>query len=563
MRIKMPAMKVEQGESEIKGDSLRCGSCQKDFPLAEIVEFIQHKASTCNKGNDSSEEKTALQPINLSGTEERRDYENDTNINGLPIYTCSTCKKHLPSAHRLVQHIQNDHGICLYIEDTEDKTSGDVIKKEDDQGSISGAFTPQVSVSSDANQTSVRSIPQVPSQMSFPSVIWGHSAPLSIGHSNPFNFLRFPFDRSFSTTLNPPNLRALSENPPPFDLNLAMTKTTPTNDAVIESVRTPLSSSSSNNERFETKKEANDLVKEEECRIDVDSNSDDEHNLEDRNETAEDLSVKNPSSPSTPDSRPEPASNSITELMDRFGIPGFKHYTDFLKQVNQQERKDFSKEQEHKHFSSFPVFPHLDLNAGLLRGLEANSYPAMKKPKTEELDYITQTAWLQRSQPKDFCNTMSRFPLGMDFIERTKTDYKNISLGLLNSNSSATLHNAVKRESRRNDTCEYCGKIFKNCSNLTVHRRSHTGEKPYKCVMCSYACAQSSKLTRHMKTHGRSGKDVLKCRFCDMPFSVPSTLEKHMRKCVVQQKRAALGELSLSQSYDESDDDSTSKDALN
>ncbi|OQR70370.1 B-cell lymphoma/leukemia-like [Tropilaelaps mercedesae] len=89
------------------------------------------------------------------------------------------------------------------------------------------------------------------------------------------------------------------------------------------------------------------------------------------------------------------------------------------------------------------------------------------------------------------------------------------------------------RGERRNDTCEFCGKVFKNCSNLTVHRRSHTGEKPYKCELCSYACAQSSKLTRHMKTHGRIGKDVYRCRFCDMPFSVPSTLEKHMRKCVV------------------------------
>lgn len=93
----------------------------------------------------------------------------------------------------------------------------------------------------------------------------------------------------------------------------------------------------------------------------------------------------------------------------------------------------------------------------------------------------------------------------------------------------------LKKESRRNDTCEYCGKVFKNCSNLTVHRRSHTGEKPYKCELCSYACAQSSKLTRHMKTHGRLGKDVYRCRFCEMPFSVPSTLEKHMRKCVVNQ----------------------------
>lgn len=102
------------------------------------------------------------------------------------------------------------------------------------------------------------------------------------------------------------------------------------------------------------------------------------------------------------------------------------------------------------------------------------------------------------------------------------------------SPNSGSLSVPARKEGTRtrNDTCEFCGKVFKNCSNLTVHRRSHTGEKPYKCELCTYACAQSSKLTRHMKTHGRSGKDVYRCRFCEMPFSVPSTLEKHMRKCV-------------------------------
>ncbi|XP_004682078.1 PREDICTED: B-cell lymphoma/leukemia 11B [Condylura cristata] len=75
-----------------------------------------------------------------------------------------------------------------------------------------------------------------------------------------------------------------------------------------------------------------------------------------------------------------------------------------------------------------------------------------------------------------------------------------------------------------------CGKVFKNCSNLTVHRRSHTGERPYKCELCNYACAQSSKLTRHMKTHGQIGKEVYRCDICQMPFSVYSTLEKHMKK---------------------------------
>lgn len=84
---------------------------------------------------------------------------------------------------------------------------------------------------------------------------------------------------------------------------------------------------------------------------------------------------------------------------------------------------------------------------------------------------------------------------------------------------------------KKEEACEFCGKRFRNSSNLTVHRRSHTGERPYRCGLCSYACAQSSKLTRHMKTHGTRGtRAPFQCQLCSVPFTVYATLEKHLKK---------------------------------
>ncbi|XP_028320672.1 zinc finger protein 296 [Gouania willdenowi] len=92
-------------------------------------------------------------------------------------------------------------------------------------------------------------------------------------------------------------------------------------------------------------------------------------------------------------------------------------------------------------------------------------------------------------------------------------------------------NNTSSGKKKKDEACEFCGKRFRNSSNLTVHRRSHTGERPYRCGLCSYACAQSSKLTRHMKTHGAHGtKASFLCQLCSVPFTVYATLEKHLKK---------------------------------
>lgn len=55
--------------------------------------------------------------------------------------------------------------------------------------------------------------------------------------------------------------------------------------------------------------------------------------------------------------------------------------------------------------------------------------------------------------------------------------------------------------------CTICNRGFLNKSNIKVHLRTHTGEKPFRCEVCGKAFRQKAHLIKHQQIHKRVGRD--------------------------------------------------------
>uniref|UniRef100_A0A3P9PAN7 IKAROS family zinc finger 4 n=1 Tax=Poecilia reticulata TaxID=8081 RepID=A0A3P9PAN7_POERE len=82
--------------------------------------------------------------------------------------------------------------------------------------------------------------------------------------------------------------------------------------------------------------------------------------------------------------------------------------------------------------------------------------------------------------------------------------------------------------------CNQCGASFTQKGNLLRHIKLHSGEKPFKCPFCSYACRRRDALTGHLRTHAVSSPTIgkpYKCSFCGRSYKQQSTLEEHHERC--------------------------------
>lgn len=88
-------------------------------------------------------------------------------------------------------------------------------------------------------------------------------------------------------------------------------------------------------------------------------------------------------------------------------------------------------------------------------------------------------------------------------------------------------HTEIHEDANSPLTCHFCSKVFNTGSNLSIHMRTHTGDKPYICSICQKGFAQSCNLVNHMRIH--TGERPYKCPHCDRAFTQSGNLNNHIR----------------------------------
>ncbi|KAM5140625.1 uncharacterized protein ACMZJ9_014508 [Mantella aurantiaca] len=94
------------------------------------------------------------------------------------------------------------------------------------------------------------------------------------------------------------------------------------------------------------------------------------------------------------------------------------------------------------------------------------------------------------------------------------------------SDLSLTIHLRTHTGEKLHPCCE-CGKNFLYKSELFMHYRSHTGEKPYSCPECGKTFSLKTSLSKHQRLH--VGERIYSCPDCEKVYKCKSDLVIHRR----------------------------------
>lgn len=168
----------------------------------------------------------------------------------------------------------------------------------------------------------------------------------------------------------------------------------------------------------------------------------------------------------------------------------------------------------------------LDQRAELLTAKTTSVGP---KTKTKCLNNVKKELRQHQNYSNLILKTLRKqLPLGAKYLQCDICDSLVINrrdLLLHMRNKHITLVKA--RRIRQKAFCDICGKQLSDLSNLLVHRRQHTGERPYPCLFenCDKRFKASNERDGHMVVH--SNERQFKCDQCTQTFNRKGALRGH------------------------------------